>query len=151
MFRILIVCTANVCRSATAQEFLRRALQGHHAQVDSAGTLAVNGNPADPTIQTLMLERGFPEISGHRSQVLLPSLLPNYELILCMERKHIDHVRRASVLAVGKAMLLGHWDGGREVDDPIGRSEEIYRGALDEMDKFSNQWAQKIIDMGMVA
>ena len=151
MFRILIICTANVCRSPAAQEFLRRALQGYQVKVDSAGTLAVNGNLADSTIQSLMLDRGFPELSTHRSQVLLPSLLPEYELILCMERSHIDHVRRTSVLSVGKTMLLGHWDGEQEVNDPIGQSREIYMGSLDEMEQFSNQWAQKIIDMGMVA
>ena len=151
MFRILVVCTANVCRSPATQEFLRSALQGYQAKIDSAGTLAVNGNPADPTIQSLMLDRGFPELSSHRSRTLLPSLLSDYDLLLCMERSHMDYVRRSSVLSVGKTMLLGHWDGGREVADPIGQSRDVYMGSLDEMEKFSSQWAQKIIDMGMVA
>ena len=151
MYQILVLCTANVCRSPAFQVFLRHALLGNNAQVDSAGTLAIDGNPPDPMIQALMTERGYPEIADHRSRALLPSYLTKYQLILCMEQDHMERVRRLSVLALGKAMLVGHWDGRKEISDPIGQAQEVYEAALVEMQKCSNQWAAKLIDMGMVA
>jgi len=56
MFKILVVCTANICRSPAAQHFLLQSLKGKQVTVTSAGTLALDGNAADPTIQTLMLD-----------------------------------------------------------------------------------------------
>ena len=150
MLKILIICTANVCRSAASQAFLNQMLQGRGALVESAGTMAIDGNSADQTIVTLLSSRGYPEIGHHFSRALMPHHLDSYELILCMERVHLNRLHSLSPITVGKSMLLGHWDGGCEVPDPFGRSNETYVRSVDQMHLLCQQWATKIIAMGLV-
>lgn len=149
MFNILVACTANICRSPAAQSFLRLALKDTLVSVDSAGIFAIDGNTADPMIQTLMYERGHQNLSKHRSNVLLPSHVSKYQLILCMENSHLTYLQQANMSSVGKIMLLGHWENLQEVADPTGQTRADYDHALVKMEKFSLQWANKIIDLGM--
>lgn len=150
MFKILVVCTANICRSPAGQHFLRQQLAGKNVLIESAGTLAIDGNQADPTIRALMIERGFPDIESHRSRALMPSHLTQYDLVLCMERDHLSRVQKLSPFASNKTRLFGHWDGQSEVDDPVGRSEQTYSRSLDIMQRLSEQWVDKMLMMGMV-
>lgn len=149
-FHLLVVCTANVCRSPAAEQFFEAKLRQSGVVVDSAGTLALDGNPADETIRRLMLERGFPEIAEHRSRALMPSHTSRYQLILCMERDHMARVQSLNPSAFGRIKLLGHWDGQSEVDDPIGRSQATYESSLDRMDLLTTQWADKLKEMGFI-
>ena len=149
MPRVLLVCTANICRSPAAQLFLANALRSRNIQVDSAGTLAVAGNVADSMVREIMSKRGYPEILEHRSKELLPSHLRSYELILCMERAHLQRAIDLNPSALGKVMLFGHWDGGKEVADPIGLPRENYVQALEMMYTYAEQWANKIINLEM--
>jgi protein-tyrosine phosphatase len=150
MFKILVVCTANICRSPAAQYFLRRALEGKQVKVESAGTLALDGNAADPTIQALMLERGFEAITEHRSRALMPSHLTQYDLVLCMERDHMARVQKLNPLGMNRTRLFGHWENRAEVDDPVGRSRQTYIRSLDDMQRLTDQWVEKMSMMGMV-
>jgi len=109
----LVVCTANICRSPAGEVFLANALKGKSVQVRSAGTLAIDNHYVHPVIEEFMVERGFSQISQHRSTALMPSSLANYGLILCMEQDHLDWIKRAQPTATAKAKLLGHWDGQR--------------------------------------
>ena len=150
MFKILVVCTANICRSPAAEHFLRQRLAGKAALVESAGTLALDGNAADATIQEMMLERGYPRIADHRSRALMPSHLSKYELVLCMEHDHMDRVQRLSPYASNKTRLFGHWENQSEVDDPVGRSPRTYAQSLDIIEGMADQWVEKMLMMGMV-
>jgi protein-tyrosine phosphatase len=149
MFRVLVVCTANICRSPAGEVFLARALQGRAAQVNSAGTLAVDNHFAHPEIAQQMIARGFPEIRNHRSTALMPSRLSQYGLILCMEQEHLNWVLKAQPTATGKAKLLGHWDGQKGVMDPINGPKEGYTQALDLIETYCQQWADKIVNLGL--
>lgn len=150
MFKILVVCTANICRSPAGQQFLRQRLAGKDVVIDSAGTLALDGNLADSTIRQMMVERGHPEIESHRSRALMPSHLSQYDLVLCMERDHVERVQRLSPYASNKTRLFGQWEGQADVEDPIGRSEKTYARSLDIMDAMADQWVDKMLMMGMV-
>lgn len=151
MFQILVVCTANICRSPAAQAILNRALRGRSVQIDSAGTSAGPGNPVDASMGNLMIARGYPEVSAHRSRVLLPHHVVHYQLILCMERHHLEQVCKINPIATGKTMLLGHWNGESEVADPVGQSNETYMNSIDEIHEFCQKWVEKIITAGLVA
>jgi len=150
MFKILVVCTANICRSPAGQQFLRQRLAGRDVVIDSAGTLALDGNAADATIREMMIERGHPEIEAHRSRALMPSHLSQYDLVLCMERDHVERVQRLSPYASNKTRLFGQWEGQADVEDPIGRSSTTYARSLDIMDGMADQWVEKMLMMGMV-
>jgi protein-tyrosine phosphatase len=151
MFRILIVCTANICRSPAAQAFLARALQKEPVEVRSAGIHARNFEPADAMIRDLMLKRGYPELAGHRSRMLMPSHYSEHDLLLVMEKMQIDYMGKANPFALGKAKLMSHWAGRGDVADPVGQSRGQYEKVLDELETLSGQWAQKIIDLRLSA
>lgn len=89
--KILYVCTANICRSASAAALLHdAALPG--VQVRSAGTVASQGNPGCPHA---------PALAGrddqHRSQPLTAELVDWADLILSAAREH-----RTAVLALNR-------------------------------------------------
>ena len=150
MFNVLMVCTANVCRSPASQVLLARSLAQKKVQVDSAGVLAVDGNRADPFMAALLETNGYPEISLHRSRALMPSYLRKYQLILCMESDHINRLRRADPTATGRVMLLGHWLDSQEIADPTGRSAGEYEYAYSQMMESCSKWAQKLVQIGMI-
>ena len=151
MYRILVVCTANICRSPVGELFLERLLQGQKVQVDSAGTLALNGNSADSTMQELLNERGYPNIVNHRSQALMPSLISKYDLLLCMTDEHRNQVTKMSPIATGKVKLFGHWDQQAQVLDPIGGPREEYQSSVEQIEMLSKLWADKLIQLGVCA
>jgi len=86
-FRILTVCSANVCRSPFAQALLRRSLAGAEAPfvVTSAGENASNGHDACAVVADGHLEPG-PELGTHRSQGLTMSAVESADLILAADR-----------------------------------------------------------------
>ncbi|WP_159078769.1 arsenate reductase/protein-tyrosine-phosphatase family protein [Orrella marina] len=145
-----MICTANICRSPAAQVLLQKELQDYNVLVESAGTRAVEGNPADSSMIELMLERGYDEILQHRSRALLPSHTNRYQLLLCMERDHLASVQSLNPAVLGRARLFGQWDGQSEVDDPVGRSIATYEKSVDRMTVLAGQWAKKMIEMGFV-
>jgi len=149
MFNILVVCTANICRSPAAEHILIDSLKNLSVKVDSAGTSAQNHCEADHNMIKYMSLRGYPNLFEHRSTMLLPSHLLKYDLILCMEIMHIQQAEAMQTNAKGKIKLLGHWNGGEEVADPVGRSAIFYDRAIDQMHLMAKQWAQKIALLGL--
>jgi protein-tyrosine phosphatase len=87
-FRILTVCTGNVCRSPSAELILARelsALEG--VEVSSAGTGALVGDGIpDPGLR-LLAGAGIDGTSHHARQ-LTPALVQESDLILAMAREH---------------------------------------------------------------
>ena len=96
MAGILLLCTANICRSAMTEPLLaaRLAAFGVAVPVRSAGTTGAVGAPP-PGAVTAMAARGH-DISGHRSRTVQAADLAGADLILGMTR---EHVRQAVVLA----------------------------------------------------
>ena len=93
---VLVVCSANQCRSPIGAALLRREL--HHRDpevvVASAGVLAHDGSPA--TAGTVKAARDFGiDLHGHRSQAATRDVIAGSDLVLGMERMH---VREAVVL-----------------------------------------------------
>ncbi len=148
-FRILTVCTANICRSPTTQVFLTRFLQGVDVQVQSAGTLALNGNSADLTMQSLLMEKGYFGMAQHRSQPLMPSLIAKHDLLLCMENEHMEWIVRLAPVATAKVKLLGHWEQAMQVFDPIGQKRHVYAESVDQIEYLTKLWADKLMSLGV--
>ena len=92
---VLILCTANQCRSPMAEVLLRRHLEraGVDATVSSAG-LHGGGVPATDHGQAAMADRGL-DLSAHRSRELDDDMLRQADLVIAMARVH---VREAAVL-----------------------------------------------------
>ena len=92
--RILVVCTANVCRSPVAEHLLRRHLEatGHDAVVTSAGVI---GGRLDVHRYTVDAARmGGIDLTGHRSRLLTQDLIATEgaDLVIGMAREHVAQV-----------------------------------------------------------
>jgi protein-tyrosine phosphatase len=91
--RILVVCTANVCRSPVAAGLLKRALPTVDAwSVRSAGTASFRV-PLDPNTVTAAADVGI-DIGAHVPRVLDREILhgDGADLVLTMTRAHLREV-----------------------------------------------------------
>jgi protein-tyrosine phosphatase len=91
MREILLLCTANICRSPMAQALLARELgaRGMAALVSSGGMLGSGASPPCEVV-TAMAGRGL-DVSGHKSRQVTAGDLARADLILGMAREHVRH------------------------------------------------------------
>lgn len=87
--RVLVICTANRCRSPMAAALLERHAEqtGAPLEVTSAG-FGPPGYPAEPETVAAMAEIGI-DLSGHRSRQLDQTTLENADLAITMTRQHL--------------------------------------------------------------
>jgi protein-tyrosine phosphatase len=113
---IVVLCTANVCRSPMAAALLARRLSdlGVTVPVRSAGTLG-GGNPPLPEVVSVMAGYGI-DVAGHRSRVARAADLAGASLVLAMAR---DNLRQAVVTEPGA------WPRAFTLRELIRRAEQI--------------------------
>ncbi|MCS4274575.1 MULTISPECIES: protein tyrosine phosphatase [Raoultella] len=138
---ILIVCTGNICRSPIGERYLRMALP--HKKIDSAGTGALVGHEADESAVNISIKHGL-SLDGHSGRQLTSSLARKYDLILVMEKEHIEQISRIAPEARGKTMLFGHWLDQREIPDPYRKSEEAFASVYQLIERAGKLWAEKL-------
>jgi protein-tyrosine-phosphatase len=148
---ILFICTANQCRSPTAQVLFERKLAKEgldgNWQVASAGTLAVPGIPATAYAQAVVHEVGL-DLTDHRSRPLDADLLAASDLVLVMERGHKEALQFEFPEAAGRVYLLSEMAGADfSVDDPIGKSIEEYRAMRAELEDLIERGFQRIREL----
>jgi protein-tyrosine-phosphatase len=100
MIEILVLCTANVCRSPMAQAMLagELAARGEPARVLSAG-IAASGTTAVPGEVASVLAGYGLDAAGHRSSPMTVAGLARADLIVALAREHLRH----AVVAVPEA------------------------------------------------
>ncbi|MEZ4591207.1 MAG: low molecular weight protein arginine phosphatase [Chloroflexota bacterium] len=145
--RILVVCTANICRSPVAEALLRAKL---HAAgytdwtVASAGTWATEGNAASDFSALLMAEQGL-DIQAHRSQPVTDLLMQQADLLLCMETEHASTLRQAFPAQQHKIYTLRQMvEKQGSVRDPYGGSRRQYERMVAEVDELIEQGLPRI-------
>ena len=148
-FSILVVCTANICRSPAGQSVLAAQLADRDARIESAGTRALDGNVVDASMAHMLGLRGRDVMASHRSRPLMPVMVGRYDLVLCMEDEHVEQALALYPAARGRVRLFGHWSG-QQISDPLGRADSVYSDVLDQIETCATQWAKKLTDMGMI-
>ncbi|MFM2348318.1 MAG: hypothetical protein RL654_3071 [Pseudomonadota bacterium] len=94
--RILMVCTANICRSPTAEAVMRhrlgRAGLRERIQLDSAGTRAGSTPmPADPRSIAHAARRGY-DLTPLRSRPIMRADFDRFDLVVPMDRGHVTQL-----------------------------------------------------------
>lgn len=113
---IMVLCTANVCRSPMAAALLvrRLAVLGVSVPVRSAGMIRC-GDPPYPEVVSVMASYGI-EISSHSSRVACATDLARASLVLAMAR---DNLRYAVITEPGA------WPRAFTLKELIRRGDQI--------------------------
>jgi protein-tyrosine phosphatase len=113
---IVVLCTANVCRSPMAAALLAQRLVtlGVTTPVRSVGMIG-GGDPPHPEVVSVMASYGI-EIASHRSRVGCVDDLAPASLVLAMAR---DHLRHAAITEPGA------WPRAFTLKELIRRGERI--------------------------
>jgi protein-tyrosine phosphatase len=99
MFRILVVCMGNICRSPMAESVMRADLARlqllHAVEVDSAGTYAGRqGEKPDARAIELARTRGYLQIEQQRARRVNAEDFESFDLILAMDRLNLSRLER---------------------------------------------------------
>ncbi|GKW23597.1 protein-tyrosine-phosphatase [Pectobacterium carotovorum subsp. carotovorum] len=138
---ILVVCVGNICRSPTGERLLKQALPTK--RIASAGLGALVGKPAD-AMATEVANHHNLSLEGHEAQQLTSTLCRQYDLILVMEKGHIDGVGRIAPEVRGKTMLFGHWLSQQEIADPYRKSREAFEFVYLQLEQSAQKWVQAL-------
>jgi len=142
---ILIVCVGNICRSPTAERVLQSLVP--EKNVASAGIASQKshlvGEAADPMAIKVAAEHGV-DVENHQSQQLTAALCAQYDLILVMEKGHINALCEIAPEARGKTMLFGHWIGQKDIPDPYRQSKEAFDHVYQLIEEAAHAWAKKL-------
>lgn len=137
--RILIVCMGNICRSPAAEYLFRQRVNGRGIQLHSAGLSAVVGDPMDATVMRLLSESGI-DGSPHRAHQLTPPMLIHADLVLGMEKSHVDAMVELAPAARGKVFLIDKWVDGRDIPDPYRQHHTVFVRAYEMIRRAVDSW-----------
>jgi protein-tyrosine-phosphatase len=138
---ILIVCTGNICRSPIGERYLRKLLPDK--KIDSAGTGALIGYAADESAIKIASKNNM-SLEGHKGTQFTVALGRQYDLILVMERTHLEQISRMAPEVRGKTMLFGHWLDQKEIPDPYRKSEEAFASVYQLIEQAGQRWVENL-------
>jgi protein-tyrosine phosphatase len=108
-FQVLMVCTANHCRSPMGQQLLQHAATGRFGeggwQVDSAGTNIPGPWPLHQHAATVLRQR-LGRVAPHRSTSLSTAVIGASDLILTASRRQRGIVVKAVPTAMGRTFTI---------------------------------------------
>jgi protein-tyrosine phosphatase len=148
MTHILVVCTANICRSPVGEVILRDRLQRRGLtgwSVASAGTWGLDGHGASQHSITLMAERGL-NLQTHQARTITGEMLAEADLVVCMEAGHVEAIKTEFPHCREKVFLLSEMIGRRySISDPYGGPVEGYERMAEEVTNIIDKGLEKII------
>lgn len=143
MFRILMVCTGNTCRSPMAEWILRRGLEeaglGGLTEVQSAGLAAMRGEGLSPGAARALSKRGI-VAQDHAAEPVTDGAVASADVVLTMTRGHKRDLLARFPEADGKVWTLREYAAGpdgvaalsdaeADIPDPFGGGEGAYESA----------------------
>jgi protein-tyrosine phosphatase len=161
-YRIVFVCTGNICRSPMA-EVITRALASStslsdgstladHLDVRSAGTGPWHeGEPMHPLAQTSLARAGYPD-DRHVAHQVVSAELGSFDLLVALDRRHQQTLRSLGA-EPARLALLRSFDpvagAAADVPDPYYGDDAVFDDCRDMIGagcqglvtSLSSQWA----------
>lgn len=141
--KILVVCVGNICRSPTAELMLRSALAPSAITVSSAGLSARVGEGVEASARQVLEDHGH-NTEGFMARQLTADIVNESDLILVMEKQHVNQVLKIASHARGKVFLLGKWQSEREIQDPYRQGKAAFIHAHALIEDAVSSWAQRL-------
>jgi len=137
---IVVVCTANICRSPMGEGLLRHALAAESEPlcsipIISAGVSARAGDVVSENSVFALKKVGI-DIAAHKSQPLTQPMLDSALLILCMTEAHRAMIRHQARPVPRELRLFREFmpvGNRREIADPYGGPSALYEACRDEL------------------
>lgn len=85
-------------------------------------------------------------LDGHKGKQFNSEIARKYDLILVMDKGHIEQISKTVPEARGKTMLLGYWLGDKEIPDPYRKSTEAFIAVYKLIDQACEAWVSKLKD-----
>ncbi|MCD1126816.1 protein tyrosine phosphatase [Jinshanibacter sp. LJY008] len=136
---ILVVCVGNICRSPIGERLLQMQLPDR--AIESAGLKALVNHPVEETMAEIALQNGI-SVLDHKAKQFDAQQCHQYDLILVMEKIHMEMINHLAPEASGKTMLFGHWDNQSDIVDPYGKSKEMFELIYQQLSKSANMWVK---------
>lgn len=137
---VLVVCTANICRSPMAAGLLQHALAAEpeplrSLKVESAGVVARSGERVSENSVIALRKVGI-DISQHVSRPLTQEMLNRAVAVICMTESHRAMIQLQAEPPPQHVYLFREFmpsKGDKEIPDPFGGPLRIYELCRDEM------------------
>ncbi|MFV3074576.1 low molecular weight protein-tyrosine-phosphatase [Niveispirillum fermenti] len=155
MKSVLFVCTGNICRSPTADGVFRQMVAAAglagRVRVDSAGTHGYHiGDPPDPRTVRAAATRGY-DLSPLQARKLMAADFDRFDLLLAMDRGHLDIMRRmAPSGGTAELALFTAWAPApftnRDVPDPYYGGDAGFTEVLDMVEAGARALLRRVVD-----
>lgn len=150
MAHILIICTANICRSPVAEGLLRDRLAKRGLEdwtVSSAGTWAMQKRGASENSVIVARDYGL-DISDHMARMVEEQYLREADLVLCMEAGHAEALRAEFPEQAHKVFMITEMSGQvYSVYDPFGEPLISYQRMAAELAGIIDGGMDRIVEL----
>lgn len=150
MAHILVICTANICRSPVAEALLKDRLKRNGYNdwtVSSAGTWALTRRAAAQNSQIVSAQYGL-DISDHISRIVEKAYLQEADLVLCMEEGHVEALKVEFPDEAQKIYPITAMSGAiYSVNDPFGGPLVDYQVMIAELARIIDRGFDRIVEL----
>ncbi len=143
--KVLVVCTGNICRSPYGEFKLRQLLPD--CIISSAGLDAEKnrlvGKHADSVAIRVAAESQI-ALRNHRARQLTDEMVEKNDVILVMEKKHMDAICDYFPALRYKVFMFSQPTDNADIEDPYKRGELSFRLAFNLIDDAAEGWMIKL-------